>query len=76
MQHDGSCDKTCGHALDTIIVPYTQAVQQLLDHDPRVVEYEEIDSEWLEVVYAYRRTVAAIYYAAAAQLRIKELAGR
>lgn len=75
MKHNGHCDKTCGHALDMMTVPYTQAVQLLLDRDPRVVEYREIDREWLEVVYAYRRPVAAIYYVAAMDLRIEELAG-
>jgi hypothetical protein len=74
MKHNGHCDKTCGHELDIMIVPYTQAVQLLLDRDPRVVEYSEIDAEWLEVVYSYRRPVAAIYRASAAQLGIQELA--
>lgn len=73
MKHNGSCDKTCGHALDMMTVPYTQAVQRLLDRDPRVVEYREIDSEWLEVVYAYRRPVAAIHKSTARQLGITEL---
>jgi len=73
LKHAGSCDKTCGHALDNMTVPYNQAVQRLLDRDPRVVEYSE-DGEWLHVVYAYRRPVAAIYRASAAQLGIQELA--
>lgn len=73
MKHNGHCEKTCGHALDMMTVPYTQAVQLLLDRDPRVVEYSEIDGEWLEVVYAYRRPVAAIYKASACQLGIAEL---
>jgi hypothetical protein len=46
-----------------------------LDRDPRVVEYREIDEDWLEVVYAPRRPVAATYYVAAMELRIKGLAG-
>ena len=75
MKHNGSCDKTCGHMLSMMTVPYTQAVQRLLDRDPRVVEYREIDEDWLEVVYAPRRPVAATYYVAAMELRIKELAG-
>ena len=76
MKHNGSCDKTCGHMLSMMTVPYTQAVQRLLDRDPRVVEYREIDEDWLEVVYAPRRPVAATYYVAAMELRIKELSGR
>jgi putative SOS response-associated peptidase YedK len=75
MKHNGSCDKTCGHMLSMMTVPYTQAVQRLLDRDPRVVEYREIDEDWLEVVYAPRRPVAATYYVAAMEWRIKELAG-
>jgi putative SOS response-associated peptidase YedK len=73
-KHPGSCDKNCGHMLDMMTVPYTQDVQRLLDRDPRVVEYRAIDREWLEVVYACHRPVAAIYRASAAQLRIQELA--
>jgi hypothetical protein len=61
--------------LSMMTVPYTQAVQRLLDRDPRVVEYREIDEDWLEVVYAPRRPVAATYYVAAMELRIKGLAG-
>jgi putative SOS response-associated peptidase YedK len=73
MKHAGSCDKTCGHALDIMTVPYSTLVQQLLDRDPRVIEYKALDNEWLEVVYAYKRPVAAIYRASAAQLGITEL---
>jgi hypothetical protein len=74
MTHNGSCDKTCGHALDTFHVRHTAEIQRQLDRDPRVVEYSNIDAEWLEVIYAYRRPVAAIYRASAAHLGITELA--
>jgi len=30
MKHNGSCDKTCGHMLSLMTVPYSQAVQRLL----------------------------------------------
>jgi hypothetical protein len=75
MKHNGSCDKTCGHALDTFHVRYTAEIQRQLDRDPRVVEYCNIDTDWLwlEVTYAYRRPVAAIYRASAAHLGITEL---
>jgi hypothetical protein len=75
MKHTGSCDKQCGHALDQFQVRATPEVQRQLDRDPRVVEYDLID-DWFHVVYAYRRPVAAIYYTAAMQLRIKELGSR
>ena len=76
MKHNGGCNETCGHALDTFEVRHTTEIQRQLDRDPRVVEYWNIDTEceWLEVVYAYRRRVAAIYRASAAQLGITELA--
>ncbi len=74
MKHTGSCDKTCGHALDMFQIRANPEIQRQLDRDPRVVEYQLVD-DYFHVVYAYRRPVAAIYYAAAMQLRIRELAG-
>ena len=64
-QHNGSCSKTCGHALDITTVKANPETQRQLDRDPRVVEYTELDAvehggDWFEVVYAYRRPVAAI----------------
>ena len=74
MTHSGSCSKTCGHALDITTVKANPETQRQLDRDPRVVEYREIDRDWLDVIYACHRPVAAIYHASAAQLGIQELA--
>lgn len=72
-QHTGSCDKQCGHQLDYGHVPATPLTQRVLDNDPRVVEYREIeDGKVFEFVYAYARPVAAYYRANAANL-VKDL---
>ena len=79
MKHNGSCSKTCGHALDITTVKANPETQRQLDRDPRVVEYTELDpvehgGDWFKVVYAYRRPVAAIYRADAAALGMRDLA--
>ncbi len=77
-KHNGSCSKTCGHALDITTVKANPETQRQLDRDPRVVEYKELDPEhggnWFQVLYAYRRPVEAIYRARAASLGMRDLA--
>lgn len=74
MKHTGSCSRECGHVLDTGYVLATPEAQHVLNTDPRVVEYHEVeDGEVFEFVYGHG-WVDAIYLANAAQLGIGELA--